>query len=286
MYKRSSTPRLAIVLSGIIGGALATLLVLLLAPAGGTKVVVSKARAGSPVSQTTGTALTPQQIYRGAAPGVVSILASSTAQGGMQSPFGSAQGRQTDQGAGIVLTRDGLIVTNNHVVDGASSITVSLDGANGATRTARIIATDASDDLALIKINPSGATLHPLALGDSSGVQVGDATYAIGDPFGLDQTLTTGVVSALQRKITAPNGATISHVIQTDAALNPGNSGGPLLDAAGRVIGINSQIAGSQSALGGQGTNTGIGFSVPSNTVRSFVGHYAPAVAHGSSVSS
>jgi putative serine protease PepD len=270
------------VLSGVIGGALATLLVLLLAPAGGTKVVVSRVHAGSPISQTTGTALTPQQIYQRAAPGVVSILATSTAQGGMQSPFGSGQGRQTDEGAGIVLTRDGLIVTNDHVVDGASSITVSLDGSNGATRSARIVATDPSHDLALIRINASGVTLHPLALGDSSGVQVGDATYAIGDPFGLDQTLTTGVVSALQRKITAPNGATIAHVIQTDAALNPGNSGGPLLDAAGRVIGINSQIASSRTALGGQGTNTGIGFSVPSNTVRSFVGHYAPGVARGS----
>jgi putative serine protease PepD len=286
MHTRPSTPRLAIALSGVIGGALATLLVLLLAPAGGTKVVVSRARAASPISQTTGTALTPQQIYRSAAPGVVSIQATSTAPGGMQSPFGAGQGQQTDTGAGIVLTKDGLIVTNDHVVDGASNITVSLDGAHGATRTAQVVATDPSHDLALIRINASGVTLHPLALGDSSGVQVGDATYAIGDPFGLDQTLTTGVVSALQRKITAPNGATISHVIQTDAALNPGNSGGPLLDAAGRVIGINSQIASSRTALGGQGTNTGIGFSVPSNTVRSFVGHYAPAVARGSSITS
>jgi putative serine protease PepD len=283
MYKRPSTPRFAIVLSGVIGGALATLLVLLLAPGGGTKFVVGGgAHAGTPIAQTSGTALTPQQIYRGAAPGVVSIQATSAAQG-FQSPFGPSQGGQTDQGAGIVLTKDGLIVTNDHVVNGASSITVSLDGSNGATRSAQVVATDPSNDLALIKIKPSGVTRHPLALGDSSGVQVGDATYAIGDPFGLDQTLTTGVVSALQRQIRAPNGATISHVIQTDAALNPGNSGGPLLDAAGRVIGINSQIASSGAALGGQGTNTGIGFSVPSNTVRAFVDKYAPGVAGGSS---
>src|SRR5258708_637833 len=255
MHRRPSTPRSAILLSGVIGGALATLLVLLLAPGGGTKVVVSGARTGSPIAQTTGTPLTPQQIYHSAAPGVVSIQATSAGQG-FQSPFGSGQGG-TDQGAGIVLTKDGLIVTNDHVVDGASSITVSLDGSNGATPTAQVVATDASDDLALIKINASGVTLHPLALGDSSGVQVGDATYAIGDPFGLDQTLTTGVVSALQRKITAPNGATITHVIQTDAALNPGNSGGPLLDAAGRVIGINSQSASSgRTAPGAQAAHT------------------------------
>jgi putative serine protease PepD len=285
MPRRPSTSRFAIVVSGILGGALATLLVLLLAGSGGTKVVVGGARAGTPIAQTTGTALTPQQIYRSAAPGVVSIQATSPAQG-FQSPFGPSQGGRTDQGAGIALTKDGLIVTNDHVVDGASRITVSLDGSNGATRPAHVVATDPSNDLALIKINASGVTLHPLALGDSSGVQVGDATYAIGDPFGLDQTLTTGVVSALQRKITAPNGATIAHVIQTDAALNPGNSGGPLLDAVGRVIGINSQIASSGASLGGQGTNTGIGFSVPSNTVRSFVAKYAPGVAHGSSVSS
>jgi putative serine protease PepD len=275
------------VLSGVVGGLLATSLVLLLASPGGTKqIVVSSARTGTPVSQTTGTAMTARQVYQSAAPGVVSIQATSSAAGGGQSFFGPGQGQQTDQGAGIVLSKDGLIVTNDHVVDGASNITVSLDGSNGATRTAQIVATDASHDLALIKVNPSGVTLHPLALGDSSGVQVGDATYAIGDPFGLDQTLTTGVVSALQRQIKAPNGATITHVIQTDAALNPGNSGGPLLDAAGNVIGINSQIASGQTALGGQGTNTGIGFSVPSNTVRSFVSHYAPGLASGSSLTS
>jgi putative serine protease PepD len=203
----------------------------------------------------------------------------------MQSLFGSGQPQQRDEGAGIVLSSSGLIVTNDHVVDGATSITVSLGGSNNATRSAQLVARDSSNDLALIKINPSGLTLHPLALGDSSGVRVGDTTYAIGNPFGLDQTLTTGVVSALQRKISAPDGATIAHVIQTDAALNPGNSGGPLLDAAGQVIGINSQIASGQR-FGGQGTNTGIGFAVPSNTVRAFVSHYAPGLAGGSSVAS
>jgi S1-C subfamily serine protease len=274
-------------IAGLAGGVVATLIVLLVGPGTTTRVVTGvaqPAKSGALISQRSGAALTAQQIYRLASPGVVSIQATTT-QGGTQSFFGSGQPQQTDEGAGVVLTNGGLILTNDHVVDGASSITVSLGGSNNATRSANLVATDPSDDLALIRINPSGLTLHPLKLGDSSGVQVGDVTYAIGNPFGLDQTLTSGVVSALQRKISAPNGATIKHVIQTDAALNPGNSGGPLLDAAGRVIGINSQIASSRT-LGGQGTNTGIGFAVPSNTVKAFVSRYAPGVANGSSVTS
>ena len=140
---------------------------------------------------------------------------------------------------------------------------------------------DASEDLALLKIDATGLRLAPLALGDSSALSVGDPTYAIGNPYGLDRTLTTGVISALGRTISAPDGASIGNAIQTDAALNPGNSGGPLLDAVGRVIGINSQIAtGSQQGGGGggfgalaegQAGSAGIGFAVPVNTVKSFI---------------
>lgn len=276
------------VLAGLAGGAVATLIVLVAGPGTNTRVLTAAAqspKSGALIAQTSGRAKTAQEIYRQASQGVVSIQATTSRQGGMQSLFGSGQSQQTDEGAGVVLTNGGLIVTNDHVVNGATSITVSIGGSNNATRSAQLVAEDASHDLALIKINATGLTLHPIALGDSGGVQVGDTTYAIGNPFGLDQTLTTGVVSALQRKINAPNGATITHVIQTDAALNPGNSGGPLLNAAGQVIGINSQIATSQS-LGGQGGNTGIGFAVPSNTVRGFVSHYAPGLAGGSSVAS
>ena len=128
-----------------------------------------------------------------------------------------------------------------------------------------MVGKDADTDLAVLSVNPKEVDLHPLALGDSSAVRVGDPTVAIGNPFGLERTLTTGVVSALQRRITAPSGFAIEDVIQTDAAINPGNSGGPLLDAAGRVIGVNSQIA-----TGGEGDSgsVGIGFAVPAATVR------------------
>ena len=160
-------------------------------------------------------------------------------------------------------------MTNAHVIDGAQSLLVSFGANLDQSRPATVVATDASHDLALLRIDARGLTSPPLALGASSGVQVGDPTYAIGNPYGLDRTLTTGVVSALQRSITAPNGRSIAHVIQTDAALNPGNSGGPLLDGAGRVIGVNSQIASGTS--GSQGGSVGIGFAVPSDTVEAFV---------------
>src|SRR3712207_5985860 len=134
------------------------------------------------------------------------------------------------------------------------------------SREADIVGKDDSTDLALLKVDPKDLDLQPLALGDSKSVQVGDPTIAIGNPFGFDRTLTTGVVSALQREIRAPDGYTIENVIQTDAAINPGNSGGPLIDAGGRVIGINSQIA-----TGGSRGSVGIGFAVPINTAKEVV---------------
>jgi putative serine protease PepD len=177
-----------------------------------------------------------------------------------------AQGQAT--GSGFVVASDGLVVTNDHVIDGASQITVRI-GPDGAERQAQLVGVDASHDLALLKVDTGGSKLTTLPLADSGTVQVGDPTYAIGSPFGLASTLTTGIVSALHRDLQSPNGATISGVIQTDAAINPGNSGGPLLDANGQVIGVNSQIAsGSQN---GEGGNVGIGFAVPSNTVSDFL---------------
>ena len=130
-----------------------------------------------------------------------------------------------------------------------------------------MVGTDPATDLALLKVEAPASQLHPLALGDSSKVEVGDPVVAIGNPFGLDRTVTAGIVSALQRQIQAPNGFSISHVIQTDAAINPGNSGGPLIDGEGKVIGINSQI---QTGGSGDG-NVGIGFAVPINTAREVV---------------
>jgi putative serine protease PepD len=177
------------------------------------------------------------------------------------------------------VSQSALNRSNDHVVSGATTINVTFNGASGIARSATVVATDADDDLALLKVDPKGVHLQPLTFVSSAGAEVGDAVYAIGNPYGLDQTLTTGVVSALGRQITAPNGHTISGVIQTDAALNPGNSGGPLLNAADQVIGINSQIATGESQGGSfgdesQAGNTGIGFAVPSTTVKNFVAGY------------
>jgi S1-C subfamily serine protease len=212
-----------------------------------------------------GKAMTARDIYKRDAPGVVFIRAQSVAAA--DSPFdffGQApEGEAT--GSGFVIDEDGHILTNAHVVSNATSVQVTFS--DNRTRDAKIVGKDDSTDLALLKVDPDGIDLRPLELGDSSTVQVGDPTVAIGNPFGFDRTLTTGVVSALQRRITAPDGYTIENVIQTDAAINPGNSGGPLIDAAGRVIGINSQIATGGTSNG----SIGIGFAVPINTAKTVI---------------
>jgi S1-C subfamily serine protease len=230
-----------------------------------TTVVQQAPLATADASQKASSALTASDIYRRDAPGVA-FITSQIVQRAPSSPFdfGMPQVQQgTATGSGFVLDKDGTIATNAHVVDGATKVTVRFG--DGASHSAQVLGIDKSIDLALLKIDPKGVDLHPLALGSSKGLQVGDPTVAIGNPFGLDRTLTTGVVSALQRQIKAPNGFTIDHVIQTDAAINPGNSGGPLIDASGRVIGINSQIE-----TGGSGSegNVGIGFAIPIDTVR------------------
>jgi putative serine protease PepD len=170
-------------------------------------------------------------------------------------------------GTGFIINTGGLIVTNAHVVGGADHAQVRLDD-NATPIDAQVLGTDASSDLAVLRVDSAKtAHLRPLTLADSDSVQVGDLAVAIGYPLGLDRTATAGIVSGLGRAIQAPNGFSIDKVIQTDAPINPGNSGGPLLDSAGRVIGINSQIA----TAGSGGGNVGIGFAVPSNTVRSVV---------------
>jgi putative serine protease PepD len=194
---------------------------------------------------------TAKQVYDGAKDAVAFIAAAGP------------QGQGT--GSGFVVSPDGLIVTNQHVVDGATEVAVKI-GTDGEQLPAEIVGIDASHDLALLDVDADD--LPTLELGDSGTVEVGDATYAIGNPYGLDHTLTTGVVSALNRDLQAPNGATISGAIQTDAALNPGNSGGPLLDGDGNVIGVNAQIATGGTEGGG---NVGIGFAIPADTVTEFV---------------
>jgi S1-C subfamily serine protease len=189
-------------------------------------------------------------IYEDASKAVVELAASS----GLGSQSGA-------QGSGFVYDNDGHVVTNQHVVAGASRVSVSFW--NGAERSATVVGTDPSTDLAVLHVDASRSLLEPLRLASSSTVRVGDPVLALGSPFGLEGTITSGIVSALHRQMTAPNTYIITDTIQTDAAINHGNSGGPLLDRHGRVIGVNAQI---ESESGG---SDGVGFAIPSNTVRS-----------------
>jgi S1-C subfamily serine protease len=210
--------------------------------------------------------LTARDIYKRDAPGVVYIKAQVVQR--TQSPFdfGLPQEQQgTATGSGFVIDKDGTILTNAHVINGASKVTVQF--ADKQQADAKVLGKDESTDLALLKVDPANLKLVPLALGTSRTVQVGDPAVAIGNPFGLERTLTTGVISAVHRPIQAPNGFQIDDAIQTDAPINPGNSGGPLIDATGRVIGINSQIE-----TGGSGNgNVGIGFAVPIDTAKRYI---------------
>ncbi len=168
-------------------------------------------------------------------------------------------GAQQAQGSGFVYDEQGHVITNQHVVAGAESVEVTFW--NGKTYDATVVGSDPSTDIAVLDVDAPASVLEPLELGDSSQLEVGDGVVAIGSPFGLEQTVTTGIVSALNRQITAPNNFAIDNAIQTDAAINHGNSGGPLLDMDGSVVGVNSQI---ESESGG---NDGVGFAVPSDTV-------------------
>jgi putative serine protease PepD len=202
-------------------------------------------------------------LYKRTSPGVVDIVVSTSGGNSSDSFFGSPQQSQSSkaEGTGWVLDTKGDIVTNYHVVSGASAITVKFS--NGKSTKATLVGSDSGTDLAVIKVDPSAAKLSPLTLGDSATVQTGQAVFAIGSPFGLASSLTAGIVSATGRQIQAPDGKTIANAIQTDAAINHGNSGGPLFDANGKVIGVNAQI---NSESGG---NDGVGFAIPVNTVKS-----------------
>ena len=208
------------------------------------------------------------EIYRRDGKGVAFVEASRKAEAPSGfNPFGppeEGEGGGTATGSGFLIDTEGHIITNSHVVEGAEKVRVTL-GADEASHEAEVVGTDPATDVALLKVDLPAEKLHPLALADSSKVQVGDPVVAIGNPFGLDRTVTSGIISALQRQIQAPNGFSISHVIQTDAAINPGNSGGPLIDTTGKVVGINAQI---QTRTGG---NVGIGFAIPINTARDVV---------------
>jgi putative serine protease PepD len=251
-----------ILLAAIAGATVALVAVLALGSGGGrstSTVRATSASAGNPSSTGTrrevaSTGLTATQIYQRDSSGVVAIKAVTS--------------ESEDSGTGIVIDDKGLILTNDHVVAGASRIVAGPGKSSSATRTATLVGEEANKDLALIRVDPSGLGLHPLNLVSSSSLQVGDPVYAIGNPYGLDETLTRGIISALGREISAPDGAKITGAIQTDAALNPGNSGGPLLNEQGEVIGVNSQIASDAArSEGSQPGSTGVGFAIASDTV-------------------
>jgi putative serine protease PepD len=220
---------------------------------GTTTTVVVAATVGEPVSSTSGSSPIAR-IAASAARSVVEIDVVSETGGGFFGPQA-----QESQGSGFVYDAAGHVITNAHVVEGATAVKVLF--ADGSRYAARVVGTDAASDVAVLKIDAAASQLHPLTLGDSSQVRVGDAVVAVGSPFGLATTVTSGIVSALNREIVSPDNTPIEGAIQTDAAINHGNSGGPLFDAAGRVIGVNAQI---ESDSGG---NDGVGFAVPSNTV-------------------
>jgi putative serine protease PepD len=209
---------------------------------------------------TTQTTSTLTALYDKAAPGVVDIRVTSSSP---DNGFGQPGGQSSAEGSGFVVDTSGDIVTNQHVVDGATSVTVRFS--NGKTAKATVVGTDPSTDIAVVKVNVAASQLHPLAFGSSSSVDVGQEVAAIGSPFGLTGTMTAGIISALNRTIQAPNNYSIAGAIQTDAPINHGNSGGPLLDLSGNVIGVNAQIESDS------GDNAGVGFAIPSDAVKSVV---------------
>jgi S1-C subfamily serine protease len=266
--RRSILPIAAV--SAVIGAGAAVGIVegLDLGSAKTTTTLVQQAPFGATSNANDGDAgLTAGDIYKRDAPGVVFVRSQIVQR--TQSPFdfGLPQEQQGEAtGSGFVVDQAGTILTNAHVVNGATKVTVQFQ--NKESVDAKVLGKDESTDLALLKVDPAGLKLTPLALGSSKGVQVGDPAIAIGNPFGLERTLTTGVISAVQRTIQAPNNFQIDDVLQTDAPINPGNSGGPLIDATGKVIGINSQIATGGS--GSQGS-VGIGFAVPIDTAKRII---------------
>jgi putative serine protease PepD len=254
-----------LVLAALIGGGVAVAAFAAIAGGSSTRTTTTSAPAvrsqsaggsrSGQVREVANSPLSASQIYEQDHAGVVAIMART--------------GQGADEGTGIVLNDEGLILTNDHVVGGATSIQIGVGtGSSKVTSAAKLVGEEANSDLALIKVDPSGLGLKPLKLASPGSVHIGDQVYAIGSPYGLEETLTKGIVSALQREIQAPNGAKIGNVIQTDAALNPGNSGGPLIDSEGQVVGVNSQIASDQtSSQGSQPGSTGVGFAISTQTI-------------------
>jgi len=239
--------------AALAGGGVGAGAVALATGGGSTAAPTTAPRAAANVASAN---LTVGQIAKASTASVVEIDATSQSS----STFPGNGGSSSAEGTGWVYDTKGDIVTNEHVVDGATSVSVKFS--DGSTYKATVVGTDISSDLAVVHVNAPASKLKPLALADSSAVAVGDGVVAIGNPFGLDGTVTSGIVSAIDREIAAPDDTPIEGAIQTDAAINHGNSGGPLLNLKNQVIGVTSQI---QSDSGG---SDGVGFAIPSNLVR------------------
>jgi S1-C subfamily serine protease len=257
----------------IVGGAIAGGIIALVVASGSTssttvtRTVTNPARqAALPASFSKGSGMTVNQIYKAVSPGVVDIVVTSQSQA--QNFFGgggSGSQKTQGEGSGVVYNSKGDILTDEHVVTGSTSVKVNFQ--NGKSYSGTVVGTDPSTDVAVVHINAPSSELHPIPLANSDLAAVGDPVVAIGSPFSLPETITSGIVSQTGRSITAPNNYTIPNAIQTDAAINPGNSGGPLLDATGHVLGLNDQIETNNATAGGQGSSSGVGFAIPSNTV-------------------
>jgi S1-C subfamily serine protease len=256
----------------VIGGAIAGGIIALVIASGGnpTKTVTTTVvQSGSGTSEPTSFArsgssgLSINQIYKQDGPGVVDILVKSRTSGGSSNSLFGGGGFQEGEGAGVVYNNQGYILTDEHVIAGAVKVIVTFQ--NGTKTPAKVIGSDASSDVGVIKVNVPSSELHPIKFANSNTAQVGDPVVAIGSPFSLPETVTSGIVSQTQRTIQAPNGYYIPDAVQTDAAINPGNSGGPLLNAQGQVLGLNDQIETNSTSPTGQGQNAGIGFATPSN---------------------
>ncbi|TML39890.1 MAG: trypsin-like serine protease, partial [Actinobacteria bacterium] len=267
--RRQLLPIAALLAAGLIGGAISLAGASALGVGGKTTTVrqIEPAFAGnSPTSFNPvkpGKAMTINEIFRRDAPGVVQVTSTQVVRTNDPFDFGLPQTeKQKALGSGFVLDKAGHIITNYHVIAGAQSVEVSFS--NSDNLKAHIVGSDPSTDLAVLQVNARSRALTPLAFGNSDRVRVGDSVVAIGNPLGYDRSVTAGIVSAVQRAISAPNQFPIDHVIQTDAPINHGNSGGPLIDSRGQVIGVTAQIATGDTGSG----NIGIGFAIPINTVR------------------
>jgi putative serine protease PepD len=258
-FRRSAA---AVLAAAVIASAAVTGLLYAVGVAGGSTTTVVAQSPQSSVESSAVRALNASSLFASAAPGVVAIQATGTNSGSNGLPY-TPPGQSIDTGTGMVINSQGDVLTASHVVAGASMITVKF--LNGTVRTATVLGTDTSNDVSVLHVNPSGLTLHPLVLGTIQSLAVGDPLAVIGNPFGYNRSLSTGVVSGLDRSIQAPNGFVIAHALQTDAAINPGNSGGPLFDAQGQVVGIADQIATGES---GVDQGSGVGFAVPIDPVK------------------